>query len=185
MSSAADGPVAAAALYAAACFRRGTLVRSDLRQVIEAMMYQDIWYDEFLYVLDPRARWPDEALPAIEKALEHFGLPMPEVDEANRILVEHLLRPIAEERIDPVDGLNEFMRRFFWEYEEPDWVKTVGQSIGVERLVRLYYQLDDWLDFKPNFLSDPADAHEVSKLKAEIVRAAQERLENRGAEVRD
>lgn len=112
MSCAADSLLAVAALYAAARFRRQSLRQDELRELIDAMMYQEIWYDEFLYVLDARARWPDE------------------------------------------------------------------------RIVMAHYQLDEWLGFKPNFLSDPADAHEVLKLKAEIVRAAQAWLENRGSEVR-
>lgn len=57
---------------------------------------------------------------------------MPGVTDANRLLVERLLRPVAEERIDPIDGLNQFM----------------------------------------SLLSDPTHAHQVSKLKAEIVDAA-------------
>ena len=98
---------------------------------------------------------------------------MPDVDEANRILIERLLRPIAEGRIDPIEGLNEFMCRFFWEYELPATDKVLGETIGVSQLVGLHYQLDDWRCSKPDFMSDPADESQLATLKAEIVRNAQ------------
>lgn len=185
MNATAPEIVAETVRYAAARFRTNTLSQQELRDLVDQMMYQNIWYDEFLTVLDPESPWPDDALPAIEKALGHFGLLMPSMDEANRLQVERLLRPVAEGLADPVEGLTEFMRQFYWEYEVPDPGKQFGESLGVEGVVALYYQLDDWLGFKPNLLSDPADAREVSQLKAKIVRAAQTWLENRAGQVRN
>lgn len=177
MNAVADASLAGEALFAAARFRLKSLPQKDCRDLIDAMMYQDIWYDAFLLVLDPQLPWPDGAAPAIEKTLQHFALPMPHLDEANRILIERLLRPIAEGRIDPIGGLNDFMDRFFWEYRDPE--NPFGESLGIDKIVMLHYQLDDWHSYQPGLLSDPAFTQQLSTLKVDIVRAAQAWLDGR------
>lgn len=177
MSPVDDASLAGEALFAAARFRLQSLPQKDCRELIDAMMYRDIWYDEFLLVLDPRLQWPDGAAPAIEKALHHFGLTMPNIDQASRILIERLLRPIADERIDPVAGLNDFMNGYFWDFRDVE--DPFGKSLGIDKIVMLHYQLDDWHGYQPDLMSDPSCEQTVSTLKDDIVRAARAWLDGR------
>jgi len=145
---------------------------NDAKPLIEALMRQEIWYDEFIDILDARTPYLEDAIPALRVALAHFGVAWPDAQTAQWWQLEEMMQAITTVQIDPFDGLRAFMDRLLWEPTDPAFYKMVD----IEAFVKTWYEFDDRLDYQSDFLTNPDYALEVAELKAALVRKAGEWL---------
>jgi hypothetical protein len=135
-------------------------------QLIDELIAQGIYFDEFLEVLD-KSYYRPNFLEALNASLLKLEVTIPEtVDQAVWILLEYHISKMASEDGNAFNGLEDFMRDVYWNFDfGPHTKKYLGDSHGVENLIGLYWGYADLRDrYAPK--SPPKDDVESCETKA-------------------
>jgi hypothetical protein len=85
-----------------------------------------------------------EAGRLFEKALRELGLSLPSREEAIQALLIHSIGAVAEGAVAPRAGLESLKRDLYYPIiQEEPVTRYVGDSRGIEHLLRCYYSYDD------------------------------------------
>lgn len=86
----------------------------------------------------------DEVEPAFLAALKHYGIAVPNKEQAVWQLLEFHLKGIASGANDPLDGLQQMMADVYWDYDfHTPTKKWLGDSHGIEHLIGIFWDADD------------------------------------------
>ena len=123
----------------------GLWVDADqIKATIESLVDAGVWQEAFLPALVERHPRPDDVMPAFRAALDHHGIAVPDKETAMRLLIAHHLRDVVAM---PSDARQQFGRFIHEVYSNGDHdmqdTKHVGDSLGIERLLGLYWSADD------------------------------------------
>lgn len=129
----------------AARFALGLWVDADqIKAAVESLVDAGVWQEAFLPALVERHPRFDDVLPAFRAALDHHGIVVPDQKTAMRLLIAQHLRDVVA---TPSDARHQFGRFIDEVYSNGDHdmldTKYVGDSLGIERLLGLYWSADD------------------------------------------
>jgi hypothetical protein len=151
--------------YQAARFVLDKEDKEEIARLLDELMLQGVYYDEFLAVIDGDDYGPGykKALTAALHRLEIL-IP-PNIHEAALEIIRHHLNTIVSGISDPINPLKWLMNDIYRNY---DFVGAayVGDKIGLSDLVGAYWTLDEWDAFPPR-------PEEVDALRVEIKQAAE------------
>jgi hypothetical protein len=130
--------------YQAAKLVMGRLDANAIKSTVDELMRQDVYLDAFLDVLDAtKPRW-DEAEPAMLAALAHFGIALPDTDQAMNCLIAHHLGLIASGAEDPLERFGELLADVDANHDLYDRTqKLLGDSHRIDPLIGLYWSQDE------------------------------------------
>ncbi len=123
----------------------GLWVDADqIKATVELLVDAGVWREAFLPALVERHPRPDDVMPAFRAALDHHGIVVPDKATAMRLLIAHHLRDVVATPSDARQQFGRFIHEVYWngDHEMQD-MKYVGDSLGIERLLGLYWTADD------------------------------------------
>ena len=130
--------------YKAAKLAMGRLNADEVKSTINDLVDQGTYLDEFLDVLGPTRPQMDEVLPALHAAFDHFGIVVPDKEEAVWHLIHLHCRAITSGSVNPLEELSKLIADVYWDYDfHAPTKKYLGDSHGIEGLIGLYWAADD------------------------------------------
>ena len=122
----------------------GRINADDVKSIINDLVDKGTYLDSFLDVLGPRRPQMDEVLPALLAAFEHFGVIVPDKEQAVWRAIDHHCREIVTGEVNPLVELSKLIREDLWDYDfHKPTKKYLGDSHGIEHLIGLYWAADD------------------------------------------
>jgi hypothetical protein len=157
----------------AARYSFGHLTTSQMQKLIEGLLSQGIYADEFLDVVEPEAATREVVGPAFEKALIALGITVPSYEEAVWNILRRHISQIADGQTDALDGLKALIDEVYWSYDFHSKANQyLGDSHGIERLIGLYWEYDE---FTPTGIDPEHHNHErriIFAIEREVVAEA-------------
>jgi len=123
----------------------GLWVDADqIKATVESLVDAGVWHEAFLPALVERHPRPDDVMPAFRAALDHHGIAVPDPQAAMRLLIARHLRDVVATPSDARQQLGRFIDEVYrnGDHDMQD-AKYVGDSLGIERLLALYWTADD------------------------------------------
>jgi hypothetical protein len=116
----------------------------QIKATVESLVDAGVWHEAFLPVLVERHPRPDDVMPAFRAALDHHGVAVPDKETAMRLLIAHYLRDVVATPSDARQQFGRFIHEVYLNgnHDMQD-TKYVGDSLGIERLLALYWTADD------------------------------------------
>lgn len=132
--------------YQAAMLAMGTLSAENIRSTISTLMDDGYYTDECLDALDSSPATFGKVLPAFRRALEDYRIEQPDKEQAVWQLIRYHSRRIVSEN-DSLKCLEQLIADVYWDYDfHAVTKKYLGDSHDIERIVGLYWELDDVLE---------------------------------------
>jgi hypothetical protein len=168
--------------YQAAKLAMGKLNADEIKATIHALVDGGFYLDDFLDALDSSRPRLDEVLPGLLAAFSHYGIVVPDKEQAVWILIEHHLKAITAGDSDPLEQLSKLIADVYWDYDFHTPTKEyLGDSHGIEHLIGAYWEADD---LRENATgrgpSTTASAEEWAELRNQVVLQAKRWLATRG-----
>lgn len=130
--------------YQAAKLAMGTLHADAIKAMIHTLVDGGFFLDEFIDALDAKRPRMDDVKPALQAALKHFGITVPDKEQAVWQLLEFHLQGIASGDDDALVRLDQMMADVYWDYDFfGSSKKRRGDSHGIEHLIGLFWEADD------------------------------------------
>lgn len=146
-----------------------------MREIINSLVKNGVYYDTFYDVLYPDNYVIDVIGPAFERSLRSLGITIPDYEGSVWIIIHYYLQRIVSGETDPYEGLYELMLEVYWDYDF--YSKTnnyLGDSHGIQDLVGLYWGYDDFMERSAEVsLNGKYGDEAVEELKKEIFAEAQ------------
>ena len=127
----------------------GLWVDADqIKATVESLVDAGVWHEAFLPALVERHPRPDDVMPAFRAALDHHGIAVPGKETAMRLLIAHYLRDVVATPSDSRQRFGRFIDEVYWNGNHDmqgnsQDTKYVGDSLGIERLLSLYWTADE------------------------------------------
>lgn len=155
--------------FQAALYSFGHLNTQDMQKIIDGLLNEGTYADEFLDVIYPDYDTREEVGAAFKRSLKALGIVAPNYEEAVWTILRHYVSRIANQEIDALDGLKELMREMDYNFHAKT-KKYLGDSHGVEYLIGLYWDYYDVLE-KPTEISINGKYGEeaIGEIKKEIL----------------
>lgn len=141
-----------------------------MREIINSLVNDGVYYDTFYDVLYPGDYVMEVIGPAFERSLRSLGITIPDYEGSVWIIIHYYLKRIASGEVDPYEGLYELMLEVYWDYDfHSKATEYLGDSHGIQSLIALYWGYDD-LTERPTVVSlnGKHGDEAVEELKKEI-----------------
>lgn len=153
-----------------------------IQRIIDSIMSEGIFYDEFLEILHPRSNLTEDFMPAFKESLKNLNCHIPEDrEQALWLVLKHHISHLVSGAVDPLDEVKQIIDVYdvYGHYLSHSKSKEVagdshgymGGSHGIEHLIGLYWAYDDMMEY---------EEEAIAELKKEIVQSAQQWLEKYG-----
>ncbi|MCL4296767.1 MAG: hypothetical protein KJ077_13605 [Anaerolineae bacterium] len=155
----------------AARYSFGQLSTQEMQNLVDGLLNEGIYADEFLNVIYPKYDTREIVGAAFEKSLKVLEIVVPNYEEAVWVILRYHISQIASKEIDALDGLKELITEVYEEYNFHAKAKEyLGDSHGIEHLIGLYWSYDDTIK-RPTEISINGKYGEeaIEEVKKEIV----------------
>lgn len=157
-------------------FNVSNLDNIKVKRLIDSLMNEGLYYDEFLDIIDTKYEDSSEDfIPIFESLLKILEIEIPEnKDEAVWLILKKEIGNIADQNIDPIKGLQYIMDNIYYKYDfHSQTKKYLGDSHGISKLIGLYWGYDDML-CSPQYVScnGKYGKEAIREMKNEIIKAA-------------
>lgn len=160
--------------YLAAKLSLGKLDAFEIQKVVDELLNEGRYDDEFINIIDSMPPRMDEVMPSFLRLLDRLGVKVPAIDKAVWLLIDHYTARIADGIIDPIEGLKRLIADIYWDYDFHSRTREfLGDSHGIENLIGLYWGYDDMMDgVGEMFYNGKTGFEGLKELKQEIVSEA-------------
>lgn len=153
-----------------------------IQKIIDALMNEGVFYDEFLEIVHPTSNLTEDFMPAFEAALKSLNCNIPkDHEQALWLVLKHHISHIVSGAVDPLDEVKQIIDVYdvYGHYLSHTKSKEVAgdshgnqwDSYGIEHLIGLYWAYDDMMEY---------EEEAIAEVKKEILQSAQQWLEKNG-----
>ena len=130
--------------YIAAKIAFGTVNADEIQAVIDSLLADGSYSDEFIDIMDSNPARLDEVLPPFTTYLYREKISIPSKDKAVWQLIEYHVSRIASEISDAFEELKALISDVYWDYDFHSQTKRyLGDSHGIEHLIGLHWERDE------------------------------------------
>lgn len=143
----------------------------SVKKYIDALAKHGIWFDEFLDLTLSKSDSQADLLPVIHAIFQKLDLTISSEDEALKIILKKQLLPIAQKKVDPIEGMGVIMNQIYYIANIPGRSeKVIGDTLGIEHLVGLYWTYLDLDELDPDAIYNGTTVRSlIIEIKNDIV----------------
>ena len=146
--------------YIVAKIAFGTVHADEIRAVVDSLLTEGTYSDDFIDIMDSKPARLDEVLPPFTSFLKAKMISIPSKDQAVWQIIEYHVSRIATEVADTFEELNALIYDVYWDYDFHSQTKSyLGDSHGIEHLIGLYWEHDEI----------PEGSKEIGALKKKVI----------------
>lgn len=144
------------------------------KKLVNNWLERGVYFDEFLNIVDCEPGRIEDASAALSRLLPKFGCSFPSRDEAFWQIIDYHTARISKQLCEPYEGLRAIIKEVYCQYNFPETEKHLGDSLGIERLIGTYWNIDDILARCAGVGVNAEDQRMIDDLKREILEEAQD-----------
>ncbi len=134
--------------FLVAIYNLGMINASEVASIIDQLMNEGIYLDDFLDVIYANPLRYNDAILVLEKTIAHFNITIPDKEKSTRIIITHYINIIANHSSDPFSLFSNLITDI---HSVP--FTGIEQSYELYPLLCLYWEYEDIRDAPNEFSS--------------------------------
>jgi len=152
----------------------------SIRGVVDEALNEEFYCDEFAEILINNELSLADISSFFEAGLKKFKIKIPNEEEATWILIKNYISEIVVDKSsDPLRCLDSLIQNIYWHYDFHSVAKKyVGDSHGIEKLIGIYFEIDDLLGKPGQFIQWLENKRKLDLAREEAVAEAKKCYKN-------